>query len=155
MSSATLACPRCGWELAHRVHGELDAWACPARHGLLAPVATLRREMHPRAHAQIERMLESDGPEDAPCPRCRRAMRQARVTSEDETVLLDACATCRVVWFDADELDRLRGRAAAPKKPASAPQGAAASGEAGSGDGKWMAFEMVRGVVEFASFFWI
>ena len=47
----------------------------------------------------------STGPTDAPanCPRCRTAMRSTRAGA----FMLDRCDTCRGLWFDTLELDRV------------------------------------------------
>lgn len=114
---SSMPCPRCNAALAPHQHAEHEAWTCAsARHGVLVPLAPLKRDLAASVWLQLDELVRQAPTGDAACPRCRTRMRHAVVTRGSRTeVALDACGACHVVWFDADEIDALRAR-----KPAAA-----------------------------------
>ncbi len=47
------------------------------------------------------------------CPSCQSRMNQRAIAG----ILIDSCASCGGVWFDADELGRYRTKLGKPRKP--------------------------------------
>lgn len=56
-------------------------------------------------------VMGASGPGHLPCPSCDRAMQAVQAETEGETISIDRCALCLIVWFDADERARLLGKA--------------------------------------------
>lgn len=55
--------------------------------------------------------MTASGPGHLPCPACARPMQAVRAETGGETVTVDRCAPCQIVWFDADERARILGEA--------------------------------------------
>lgn len=142
---SSMPCPRCNAALAPHGHDEHAAWTCAAgRHGVLMPLAPLKRDLAASVWLQLDDLVRQAPTGDAACPRCRVRMRHATVSRGSSTeVALDACSACRVVWFDADEVDALRAR-----KPAAAR--ASASGSEAKEE-KSSAASWLLGLVDLAS----
>ena len=100
-------CPQCQAVL-HQVRGQLGVyWICPAEHGRTATIELVRKLLPPpivKALWQDARSGEYAG--RRPCPSCSRAMAEIPIIDGQQTVL-DVCAGCRLIWFDAGEYESL------------------------------------------------
>ncbi|MFN8016964.1 MAG: hypothetical protein U0P45_02445 [Acidimicrobiales bacterium] len=119
----TANCPTCGAQLALTSTGALDAWVCPAGHGLAATLSELyerAQEDDIRALWQVARKATAVEGARA-CPMCARPMVaisspvDADEVPEGEDgdgptaaeVPLDVCVADEVIWFDAGELEAM------------------------------------------------
>jgi Zn-finger nucleic acid-binding protein len=118
---ASPKCPQCRAELKLGASGRLDAWACPAGHG----VGFTLSELHERAQEdELARLWERAKSADAgkhACPMCDRGMvtvtiavdtdelveRRVEDKTDDARVTLDVCRDDQFIWFDPGELDEL------------------------------------------------
>lgn len=101
-------CPQCGAELKLGASGKLDAWSCPAGHGVGFTVSEAYERLD-----DDEIHLIWHGSENAPagkhvCPMCSQPMVTVTVAvagpgSPQET--LDVCREDEFIWFDPGELD--------------------------------------------------
>jgi Zn-finger nucleic acid-binding protein len=107
MSTDAPLCALCGTRLTKTHHGALEAWVCPTGHGLgvvATESAPLSQELWERGEAAAAGIRH--------CPRCETAMAVVSAHSADEetpAVKVDLCPSCRVLWFDSNELAGLTG----------------------------------------------
>jgi Zn-finger nucleic acid-binding protein len=113
-------CPQCRAELKLGASGRLDAWACPAGHG----VGFTLSELHERAQEdELSRLWEgakSADPGKHACPMCDRGMVTVTIgidadesvdgpqdMTDTDRVTLEVCRDDQFIWFDPGELDEL------------------------------------------------
>ena len=88
------------------------AWGCPTCQGHAMTVAIIRQQLHQDYRRKlVERMHASDSLSPYECPACQQRMHLVGFELDDETVELDICRTCSLVWFDQGEFE------AAPSAP--------------------------------------
>jgi Zn-finger nucleic acid-binding protein len=113
---ASPQCPQCGGELQLGASGRLDAWTCPAGHG----VGLTLSEAHERAQedelSALWEAAKTASPGRHTCPVCDRPMANVTIDVDaDEApesqgsldVALDVCRDDQFIWFDPGELDEL------------------------------------------------
>jgi Zn-finger nucleic acid-binding protein len=101
-------CPQCGAELRLGASGKLDAWSCPAGHGVGFTVSEVYERLQDDEIHAIWRASEHAASGSRTCPMCSRPMVTVTVAvagpgSPEET--LDVCREDELIWFDAGELD--------------------------------------------------
>ncbi len=101
-------CPQCGVELNLGPSGKLDAWSCPAGHGIGFTLSEAYERLEDGEIHAIWKASESAAPGKHPCPMCSQPMVGVTVAvgspdSPEET--LDVCREDQFIWFDAGELD--------------------------------------------------
>ncbi|HET6403545.1 MAG TPA: zf-TFIIB domain-containing protein [Candidatus Thermoplasmatota archaeon] len=94
-------CPRCDRPLELRAHGVLRC----GEHGAFLPALALRRELVLPRHVRKGESFD--------CPVCLVRMREVHVPAGADHVRLDRCQRCEGWWFDATEVERVRGAALA------------------------------------------
>lgn len=106
---AELNCPRCGAALVKKSCRDRIGFACPEGHGTAMTLGAVRALCGSRR--LIDFLWYRSGTEDAqdgaPCPVCRRPMRQVTLDVAGRELELDICRRCQEVWFDPHELEAL------------------------------------------------
>jgi membrane associated rhomboid family serine protease len=104
-------CPECRVPLGEaRVFGELR-YGCPNCKGLAVPLASLARVADPRVNDLVrDALAHAPQPSDRTCPKCPRVLARVELILSGLVVVVDACRTCELVWFDAGELDQIPRR---------------------------------------------
>jgi Zn-finger nucleic acid-binding protein len=105
----TPKCPTCGAELTLEHTGKLDAWTCPAGHGL---GFTLTEAYSRISEAEIHEIWAATATaldSARRCPLCSGPMVvvHAPTTTPGTSVALDVCVPDELFWFDAGELDSM------------------------------------------------
>jgi Zn-finger nucleic acid-binding protein len=101
-------CPMCSSELTRLegVHGYF--WRCDRCRGRAATMAVLRQaldrsQVNEMWHGAKERAEPSVG-----CPTCAQPMAPSTVDVGAETVRVDVCRSCHLVWFDSWKFELFR-----------------------------------------------
>jgi len=102
-----LACPNCRSRLARVVHEGGVVYACPKCDGRAVGVAPLARVAGGDFVKRL-RYRTTGAAKGRQCPQCGRAMTVADFGQGRETVELDLCRSCHLVWFDPSEYDAVR-----------------------------------------------
>ena len=96
-------------------YGPATAWRCRRCQGHAVNYGVLRRALPDPRWTRLRRAaIKTAEPAGVTCPSCRKWI--FRVS--DGKVDLDACRTCQLFWFDAQELESLPQRPALPPRPA-------------------------------------
>lgn len=110
MSAALPApkCPQCGAELKLGASGRLDAWSCPAGHGLGFTLSEAYERLEDDEIHAIWLASAQAAPGKLACPMCFRPMVNVTIAvggagSPQES--LDVCREDEFIWFDPGELD--------------------------------------------------
>ena len=101
-------CPQCGVELRLGPSGKLNAWSCPAGHGVGFTLSEAYERLEDDEIHAIWKASETAAPGRHACPMCSQPMASVTVGvgdpgSAQET--LDVCREDQFIWFDAGELD--------------------------------------------------
>ncbi len=110
-------CPQCGAELKLGASGKLDAWSCPAGHGLGFTLSEAYERLASDEIQKIWHASEQAAPGKHACPMCSRPMVSVTVPvggdgSAKES--LDVCRDDEFIWFDPGELDEFPQGVPAP-----------------------------------------
>ena len=106
MSLQPMLCPRCGkpLKLEKRVHGGL--WRCPQCSGVAANLAVLRRHLEEEVARDFWRRAgQASVPSKRNCPSCSKPLREFVAVHEKQSLRLDLCRPCQLMWFDQGELE--------------------------------------------------
>lgn len=106
-------CPACNIPLCRVDYEDVTVHLCPDCRGALVEalrVGTIKRRRVRRWSAQersaaASRALQSDRAETVRCPKCLVRMAKEAVRLGDGAFHVDRCDACRLVWFDAGELE--------------------------------------------------
>jgi heat shock protein HtpX len=119
-------CPICREWLVVQAYEGLYIWRCAYCDGMLAEhdklprifvrkergftekvqhVATLLREDAKKKHPRLQLVFDVSHPR--PCPKCGQSMMR-KLYSYAYHVEIDQCQKCKLIWFDADELEILQ-----------------------------------------------
>jgi Zn-finger nucleic acid-binding protein len=101
-----MICPRCGkpLDLEKHLHGGL--WRCPQCHGVAANLAVLRRHLEEEVATDFWRKAgQASVPSTRRCPSCSQPLREFVATHEEQSLRLDLCRPCQLMWFDPGELE--------------------------------------------------
>jgi Zn-finger nucleic acid-binding protein len=101
-------CPTCRSILTRLEGAHGYFWRCDACRGRAATMAVLR---HALDRSQVNEMWH--GAKDTPeanvvCPACSHFMATAAVDADGETVRVDVCRSCHLVWFDSWKFELFR-----------------------------------------------
>lgn len=112
MSTPDYPCPRCGIPLGFEAVEDRRQMVCPSCGGVAPTVAVLRQTSDRPAFQGFWRsVMTASGPGHLACPACSREMQEVQVQAGPETVTVDRCVPCGIVWFDPEERERLLGAA--------------------------------------------
>lgn len=102
-------CVRCsGVELNRSKRGDNVLWECQRCHGKLMGIGVLRKLIPKPLFNQIwHSATDLPRPGVLHCPGCNQRMLSFSISMEGQTVNLDACRTCYMVWFDDQEFESL------------------------------------------------
>ena len=106
MQLQPMVCPRCGkpLNLEKHIHGGL--WRCPQCFGVAANLAVLRRHLEEEVARDFWRRAgRASVPSKRRCPSCSQPLREFVATHEQQSLRLDLCQPCQLMWFDRGELE--------------------------------------------------
>ncbi|HLE97078.1 MAG TPA: zf-TFIIB domain-containing protein [Candidatus Thermoplasmatota archaeon] len=111
------ACPRCSGPLTEESRADgVVVERC--RHGAFLAGEEVADLLDDAARDNVAKALEH-GRMGVVCPSCRKTMRIVDVTVDGDKgaahVEIDVCAACHALWFDAGELEAVKGQAALTK----------------------------------------
>jgi membrane associated rhomboid family serine protease/Zn-finger nucleic acid-binding protein len=114
-----LACPQCGASLVRSQTPAGIFWPCPRGDGRAVTVSLLRRTLKPETVSALWAGTFRPGtPRQRPCPSCRQPMQVIGAPLPGKPFVLDVCAACQFVWFDAQEFEAMPALPPpAPPKP--------------------------------------
>lgn len=102
-------CPNCQTPLDKKSAVQENYFSCSKCLGILLGSDILIRLGSRELVAKIWEMKTADGKVSKKfCPKCRQAMTGFYCHPDDMQVELDLCGTCYTVWFDRNELSRVR-----------------------------------------------
>lgn len=110
---AELICPRDGASLGHREIEGHAVSSCPTCEGIFLEPGELNEIAEPIPGDLEISTLEQDtfdhpeGPEEAPCPRCRPQLMRKVEFVDYSGIILDHCLRCRGFWLDGTELESI------------------------------------------------
>lgn len=108
MMHSMMRCPHCGENLTGQKRQGGIVWHCQGCLGLAATLPVLYRALDRRQVRQIwHAAWETQSVGDVRCPSCSGAMSHVATAVPSGELLLDVCRKCHIVWFDAQELERL------------------------------------------------
>jgi len=106
MLMQSMLCPRCGKPLTleKRLHGGL--WRCARCSGVAANLAVLRRHLEEEVARDFWRKAtQVSVPSARRCPSCSKPLREFVAQHEKQSLHLDLCRPCQLMWFDRGELE--------------------------------------------------
>jgi Zn-finger nucleic acid-binding protein len=113
-----LVCPTCTTRLQQRSVGSKAGWCCSVCSGIALNLAVVRAHLDPKVAAAFWTLARTAEVSARCCPSCRRNLRQIQHSFGAESVEVDVCTGCQLVWFDHGELERFgASRAALPAQP--------------------------------------
>jgi Zn-finger nucleic acid-binding protein len=101
-----MLCPRCGKALGLEKdpHGVL--WRCPQCSGVAANLAVLRKHLEQDVAQDFwRRATRASVPSERRCPSCSKPLREFVAVHEKQSLRLDLCRPCQLMWFDPGELE--------------------------------------------------
>jgi Zn-finger nucleic acid-binding protein len=102
----SMPCPRCGKPLGleQDPHGAL--WRCSECSGVAANLAVLRRHLEEGVARDFwRRATQASAPSKRHCPSCDKPLREFVAAHENQSLRLDLCRPCQLMWFDPGELE--------------------------------------------------
>lgn len=100
-------CPTCGENLESRKDKAGVLWLCSKGHGRARKVSHLRQALLKDFVNQLWwRSQELQNKSGRACPFCQQEMGIGLIPAGEETLTLDLCHSCQLVWFDAGEYER-------------------------------------------------
>jgi Zn-finger nucleic acid-binding protein len=107
-----MICPGCQTVLIQVQNQFGWFWFCPACQGSCSTIELIRKAIPAGIVNKLwQRAKEENIPHKRKCPSCERLMSEIAIINADKTEYLDICTTCRMLWFDTQEYQRL------PKNP--------------------------------------
>jgi Zn-finger nucleic acid-binding protein len=106
MSLQPMLCPRCSkpLKLEKCIHGGL--WRCPQCSGVAANLAVLRKHLEEEVVRDFWRRAgQASVPSKRNCPSCSKPLREFVAAHEKQSLRLDLCRPCQLMWFDRGELE--------------------------------------------------
>jgi Zn-finger nucleic acid-binding protein len=105
-------CPSCQTVLIQAQNQFGRFWFCPSCQGSCSTIELIRKAIPAKLVNQLwQRAKEENISHKRKCPSCRQLMSEIAIVSDNKTEYLDVCVTCRMLWFDTQEYQRL------PKNP--------------------------------------
>lgn len=106
MQLQPMVCPRCGKPLALEKHLHGGLWRCPQCSGVAANLAVLRRHLEEEVARDFwRRARQASVPSARRCPSCSQALREFVARHDQQSLRLDLCRPCQLMWFDRGELE--------------------------------------------------
>ncbi len=103
---SSLICPVCQTALKPMPVVHAAIWQCTFCQGAMANLAVLRRYLRSDVVQSFWRKaITASAAADKKCPSCRQPLREFAVMQNEQTIILDMCRRCHLVWFDKGELD--------------------------------------------------
>jgi len=101
-----MLCPRCGQPLRWEKRPRGALWRCPRCAGVAANLAVLRRHLGEEVTRGFwRRANQASVPSCRVCPSCSQALREFVAFHEQQSLRLDLCRPCQLMWFDRGELE--------------------------------------------------
>ena len=109
---------KCHGEMTRVERGAEKVWHCE-RCGAHALIDSTLRKLLPRDVWQVvwPEIRAAVVPGFRPCPVCTQRMEQTRELPKLDRIQLDYCDSCRLIWFDPEEIRKL------PEPPRQEPMG--------------------------------
>jgi len=99
-------CPMCGASLKPIAVPDAAIWQCASCQGVMANLAVLRQYLRSDVVRGFWRKaITASASTDKKCPSCRQSLRSFTIQRNGQTINLDTCRHCQLVWFDKGELD--------------------------------------------------
>lgn len=116
MQLQPMLCPRCGKPLSLEKHPHGGLWRCVQCSGVAVNLAVLRRHLEEQVARDFWlRAGKASVPSQKRCPSCSKPLREFVAVHEKQSLLLDLCRPCQLMWFDPGELETLpESKPAAP-----------------------------------------
>jgi len=106
MQLQPMLCPRCGKPLNLEKHLHGGLWRCPQCSGVAANLAVLRKHLEEEVARDFwRRALRASVPSKKACPSCSHPLGEFVAAHEQQSLRLDLCRRCQLMWFDRGELD--------------------------------------------------
>ena len=99
-------CPICEASLKPISVPDAAIWQCASCKGVMANLAVLRQYLRSDVVRTFwHKAIAASAAADKKCPSCRQSLRAFTVQRNEQTINLDTCRHCQLVWFDKGELD--------------------------------------------------
>jgi Zn-finger nucleic acid-binding protein len=106
MQLQPMLCPRCGKPLNLEKHIQGGLWRCPQCLGVAANLAVLHRHLEEEAVRDFWlKAGQVSVPSGRHCPSCSQPLREFVAHHEQQSLHLDLCRPCQLMWFDRGELE--------------------------------------------------
>jgi len=106
MSLQPMLCPRCAKPLTLEKHIHGGLWRCPQCSGVAANLAVLRKQLEEEVARDFWRRAgQASVPSKRHCPSCSKPLREFVAAHEKQSLRLDLCRPCQLMWFDRGELE--------------------------------------------------
>ena len=101
-------CPRCGGKLSpSRTKSNQNCRMCDSCGGMTAKLSTLKKVFAEESLTELKERAKKHEQSGCVCPDCGSQMSILRVSTGNQRVEIDVCATCGAIWYDKDELEML------------------------------------------------
>jgi Zn-finger nucleic acid-binding protein len=101
-----MLCPRCCKPLNLEKHIQGGLWRCPQCHGVAANLAVLRRRLEEEVARDFWlKAGRASVPSKRHCPSCSKPLREFVARHEKQSLHLDLCRPCQLMWFDRGEME--------------------------------------------------
>jgi Zn-finger nucleic acid-binding protein len=106
MKLQPMMCPRCGKPLHLEKHPLGCLWRCTECSGVAANLAVLHRRLAETVVRDFWRRAGRAGvPSNRRCPSCSKPLREFVAVHEKQSLRLDLCRPCQLMWFDRGEME--------------------------------------------------
>lgn len=103
---SSVICPVCQTVLKPIPLPHAAIWQCASCQGVMANLAVLRQYLRSDIVKGFWRKaIAASATADKKCPSCRQSLRAFTIQRNGQTINLDVCRHCQLVWFDKGELD--------------------------------------------------
>jgi len=101
-------CPTCRIPLNKDMNPYGVFWECPNCAGHALTLSILRQSVPEAIVKEFWLRIRSrEYPSKRLCPACKAVMSEVPILSADQSIYLDICKTCNLIWFDPYELEAL------------------------------------------------
>ena len=101
-------CPSCNVQLNRNSSPLGIIWSCPKCMGNAFTISILRKTVPAHIVKDFWLKIKSQKyPEKRICPACKFAMSEIPIKQGNNSVYVDACKKCNLIWFDANEVESL------------------------------------------------
>lgn len=118
MPTTFWSCPNCKLALKNIPGAAAGVMTCGRCAGRALGLDLLKDVSKPELIAELWHMAKAQNRlVGKPCPACRKKTLQVVSSPALGSVVLDLCAACHLVWFDAGEIDRVVKSTVQPTAP--------------------------------------